>query len=95
MLSNLKKLINKISNMTEEGMLLKYAWRGRPNAQVELAVFYLKTQNHVEAYAWAELLCVKNIPGAIAIKKQAESLLKPSEIKAAWDLARTYKTNFA
>lgn len=90
----IQRIMTWVSNVTEEGMLLKNAWRGWPNAQYELAIFYLKTKNYIEAYAWAEVVRFRNQPGAHEIKRQAESMIHPDKLKEAWDLARQYKQNY-
>ena len=75
--------------------LLRNACCGMPNSQLELAKHYLfESENFIEAYAWAEVACCRNLPGSQAIKQRAQALLRPEQTKKAWDLARDYKQAF-
>lgn len=94
-MNKIKLFLKNLYNAPALSSLLRNAYCGWPNSQLELADFYLtETKNYIEAYAWAEVACCRNRPGALEIKKQAESLLSPLEIKEAWDLARKYKQSF-
>lgn len=95
LLVKIKKIVKFIINAPVQNGLMSNALNGWPDSQLELAKFHLiETQNFVEAYAWADVACCRDLPGAQAVKNQAESMLKPSEIKEAWDLSREYKQCF-
>jgi len=76
---NKKMLINKFKNFFKAAVaapalssLLRNAYRGMPNSQLELANYYLvETEDMIEAYAWADVACVRRLPGAQDLKKQA------------------------
>ena len=78
------------------GTLSRNACRGWPNSQLELAKVYLyEVEDIIEAYAWADVACYRGLQGARDVKEEAQSKLKPEQIKVAFDLARQYKLNFA
>ena len=90
-----KKFLKSFIDAPMLNSLLKNAYFGLPNSQIELAKYYLfETDDFLEAYAWADVACCRNLPGSHAIKRQAEERLKPEQIKMAWDLARKYKQAF-
>jgi len=93
--NKLKKIFKSIYDAPGLSSLLKNAYRGLPNSQLELAKYYLfETDEIIEAYAWADVACCRNIRGSHEIKKLAQELLKPEQTKEAWDLARSYKQSF-
>lgn len=95
MFQYIKKFFNALHRSSGHNILLSNAVKGWPNSQYELAVFYLtEKKDFVEAYAWAEVACIRNIPNAYNIKKLAEDQLNPNQIKEAWETARRYKDYF-
>ena len=95
LLDKIKRIAKYIIDAQTQNLLMRNALKGWPNSQLELAKFHLlETENFIEAYAWAEVACCRNLPGALILKQNAESMLKPSDIRTAWDLAREYKQAF-
>ena len=94
MKTKIKKFFKLIINAPALNSLLRNAYLGL-NSQLELAKYYLiEEENFLEAYAWADVACYRNLSGSHAIKEQAQNQLKPEQLKKAWDLARAYKQSF-
>lgn len=93
--SALKRLFKYFMTQQASGSLLRNAYRGWPNSQLELAEVYLfEVKDAIEAYAWAEVACVRRLYGANRIKALAKAKLTSEEMVKAVDLARQYKLNF-
>jgi hypothetical protein len=92
MKTKLKKFFKLLFSAPGLNSLIRNAYMGLPNSQLELAKYYLfEAEDFLEAYAWADVASCRNLPGAHAIKQKAQEMLKPEQTKKAWDLARMYK----
>lgn len=91
----LNKFFKSVNTQFALGSLLRNAYRGWPNSQLELAEVYLfEVGDIIEAYAWADVACIRRLEGARDIKALAEAKLTSEEMVKAVDLARQYKLNF-
>jgi TPR repeat protein len=94
-MNQVRKVFKIIFNAPVYNSLLRNASRGFINSQLELARFYLdEKQDMIEAYAWASVACYRGHTEAGAVKRKAEPLLKPEQVKLAWDKARAYQRQF-
>lgn len=88
----MNSLIEVFYHSPAHSILLQNAALGNISSQCNLAEFYFtEMKDYIEAYAWADVACFGRHPDAYVIKNKAQEMLKPDQIRKAWDRARKYR----